>query len=104
MLKVRWIRTLSASLDCGPLRPAGAPGRVQSLSPFDLLLSNPVVLARVEMRQARCVSSTCRLLRSKPRLVDKPRLFQFRSGCLLFAGRARRVPLRSFLVVEPLRF
>lgn len=104
MHKVRWIRTLSASLDRGPLRPAGAPRTVQSLSPFDLLLSNPVVLARVEMRQARCISSTCRLLRSKPRLVDKPRLFQFRSGCLLFAGRARRVPLRRFLVVEPLRF
>jgi hypothetical protein len=104
MPKVRWIRTLSASLDRGPFAPAAHPGRVQSLLPFDLVLSNPVVLARVEMRQARCISSTCRLLRSKPRLVDKPRLFQFRSGCLLFAGRARRVPLRRFLVVEPPRF
>ena len=26
MPKVRWIRTLLASLDRGPLRPAGAPG------------------------------------------------------------------------------
>lgn len=104
MHKVRWIPTPSASLIADRCAPPAHPGRVQSLSPFDLLLSNPVVLARVEMRQARCVSSTCRLLRSKPRLVDKPRLFPFRSGCLLFAGRARRVPLRSFLVVEPLRF
>ena len=65
--------------------------------------SDPFIPAAAGMLKARCISCAWCLLRSKPRLVDKPRLFLFGFRCVLFAGRAGRLSLRRFLVVEPLR-
>ena len=70
-----------------------------SFEKFAMLLDNDHV--RAPFRHFIYVAA---LLRSKPRLVDKPRLFQFGIGGFLFAGRARRLPLRRFLLIQPFGF
>ena len=116
---VRWFRRVPATLNAAPLRPTDSRARGSTVAAIG---SGPIQSIRSGQYRdgwehgmhlsadhprgpfRHLTHAPPAVLGSKPRLIDEPRLFKFRSRCFLFAGRARCIPLWRFLVVEPLCF